>query len=280
MSLLKEKLRSGTAVFLISGVLAAVVVAALIATLILLNLPEKAPKPEPKKEVKPSVLEENPLKPEDFVYEGDYLTCTAAPSRLGIDVSQHQGNIDWEAVKAAGVSFVIIRIGGRGYGSEGSIYYDDLAQSYYQGAKAAGLDVGAYFFSQAITPEEAREEASFVLEQTYGWEMTMPIVCDWEQLDGQTRTSNIDPRTLTDCMKAFCQTITDAGKEAMLYFNPDHAQSQFYIEEMAGYDFWLAYYTQWMDYPYKVDMWQYTNEGSVAGIEGNVDINLYFPEAK
>lgn len=266
--------------FWIGTVLAALMVAATVLTIILLNLPEKAEEAPPEKETKPSVLEENPLKPEDFVYEGDYLTCLAAPSRLGIDVSQHQGTIDWVAVKEAGVSFVIIRIGGRGYGPEGSIYFDDLAQSYYEGAKAAGLDVGAYFFSQAITETEAVEEATFVLEQTQHWEMAMPVVYDWEQLDGKTRTSDIDPRTLTDCMKAFCKTIEDGGRSVMLYFNPDHAQSMFYIEEMAQYDFWLAYYTQWMDYPYKVDMWQYTNQGSVPGIDTDVDINLYFPEAE
>lgn len=279
--ILKEKILSRKLLFWIGALLAGLLVAGAIVVIILLNSPKKE-HPTPTTEPTPTYTppEETTLKPEDFVYEGGYLTCTAAPTKLGIDVSQHQGDIDWVQVKDAGVSFAIIRVGGRGYGTEGSIYNDDLSQTYYEGAKAAGIDVGVYFFSQAITSEEAAEEADFVLQQIEGWELGMPVVYDWERLDGDTRTVNADPRTVTDCMKTFCEKVEANGYEAMVYFNPDHSDSMFYIEEVTGYDFWLALYTDWMTYPYKVDMWQYTNQGTVPGIEGNVDINLYFPEAE
>lgn len=224
-------------------------------------------------------LPTNPFGYNDFQYDGDYLTCLTQESVLGIDVSVFQGVIDWAAVKEAGVEFAIIRVGGRGYGTEGKLYADDNAQQNYEGARNAGVRVGAYFFSQAITAEEAREEAAYVLEKTAHWEMDMPIVYDWEYISEDARTANLDARTLTDCTRAFCETVEQAGREAMIYFNPEQPHKQFYIEELSQYQFWLAMYADCMVYPHRVDMWQYTNEGSVPGIEGNVDINLYFPNA-
>lgn len=241
---------------------------------------ETTPTVQTKPAETPSTPDKTTLKPEDFQYDGEYLTCIAAPTQLGIDISEHQGEIDWQKVKEAGVTFAMIRVGGRGYGMNGVLYTDDLSRINYEGAKAAGIGVGAYFFSQATSVEEAKEEAAFVLEQIKGWELDFPVVYDWERMEYEnSRTLHTDPRTVTDCMKAFCETIEDAHQQVMIYFNPDHAEDLFYISEMTSYRFWLAYYTDWMDYPYKVDMWQYTNEGSVPGIDGNVDINLYFPEA-
>lgn len=222
-------------------------------------------------------LPENPFGYNDFQFEGDYLTCLTQPSVLGIDVSVFQGNIDWQAVKQSGVEFAIIRVGGRGYGAEGKLYADDNAQINYEGAKAAGLQVGAYFFSQAITVEEAKQEAQYILEQTSHWEMDFPIVYDWEYIGEEARTANLDARTLTECTRAFCQSVEAAGREAMIYFNPEQSHKQFFVEELGQYNFWLAMYADRMLYPHRVSMWQYTNTGSVPGIEGNVDINLYFP---
>lgn len=278
---LKEKLLSHKLLFWLGVAVAAALAVGVIVAIVLLNLPPKAPaKPAPTPAPVYTPPEKTELKPEDFVYNGEYLTCTAAPTVLGIDVSQHQGQIDWQAVKDAGIQFVIIRVGGRGYGAAGVLYTDDLAQSYYEGAKAAGLQVGAYFFSQAISVEEALEEAQLTLQQIETWEMDFPVVYDWERQEGTARTAHTDPRTVTDCMKAFCEAIKDAGYRPMVYFNPDHSEALFYIEEVTQYDFWLAFYTDWMTYPYKVDMWQYTHRGSVPGIEGNADINLYFPETE
>ena len=136
--------------------------------------------------------------------------------------------------------------------------------------------VGGYFFSQAITPEEAVEEANYVLELIQGMEMDMPIVYDWEYISDESRTGFVDARLLTDCTIAFCEQILQAGQKPMIYFNADQSHKQMFLEGLTEYPFWLAMYESEMDYPYKIDMWQYTNTGTVPGIDGNVDLNLYF----
>ena len=215
--------------------------------------------------------------PLEFDYDGDYLTCLSRQSILGIDVSKYQGEIDWKKVKDAGIEFVIIRIGYRGYGKAGTLGEDAMAQENYEGAKAAGLKVGGYFFSQAITIEEATEEAEYVMDIIDGWQLDMPLVYDWECLAEDYRTMGVDARLLTDCTKAFCDTVKDAGYDPMIYYNPDQSCKQMYMDELEQYGLWLAKYTPYPDFPYPIHMWQYTNQGSVPGIQGNVDINLYFP---
>ena len=214
------------------------------------------------------------LTAEDFVVVDGVMTCTAMPSRIGIDVSGFQGDIDWQAVADAGVTFAIIRVGGRGYGEAGGLYGDSKALQNYEGAKAAGLDVGVYFFAQAISAEEAVEEAEYVLQQIEGWELTMPVVYDWEYIGETARTANVEPQTLTDCMNAFCARIRQAGHKSMVYFNYDLFREMFYMDEVLDSTFWLAKYSGEMTFPYKVDMWQYTNKGTVPGIAGNVDMNI------
>lgn len=248
-----------------------------------LELPETQPQTQPSEETIPVETTEetlppppeNPYGPLDFKYEGEYLTCLAGESSLGVDVSTWQGNIDWQQVKDAGVEYAIIRIGYRG--TEGGILgLDDYAQINYEGATAAGIKTGVYFFSQAITVEEALEEAEFVLDAIRDWDLQMPVVYDWEYVDEDARTAGMDARTLTDCTKAFCQMVEDAGYDSMIYFNANQSRKKMYLEELIDYGFWLAMYDPVMTYAYKIDMWQYTNEGSVPGIDGNVDLNLYF----
>ena len=179
-------------------------------------------------------------------------------------------------MKASGIEFVMIRLAYRG-SIEGALIPDQMAQEYYQGAKEAGLKVGGYIFTQAITVEEALEDAAYVLELSEGWELDMPLVYDWEIIDKSYRNGNLDKDTLTQMMLAFCGAIEDAGHEAMIYFNKSNTRENFYLEELAEYGFWLANYRHQLDFAYRVDMWQYTCEGSVPGIEVDVDINLYFP---
>lgn len=220
---------------------------------------------------------ENVFTPLDFEYDGDYLTCTTAPSVLGIDVSRYQGDIDWPKVKEAGVEFAVIRAGFRGYGASGIMKEDANAQQNYERATEAGLKVGVYFFSQATSVQEAVEEAEFLLTIIDGWQLQMPIAYDWECLADDYRTVGMDKRQITDCVKAFCDTMEAEGFDTMVYFNPSQSRYQMHLEELVDYGFWLAMYSDRMTYEYKVDMWQYTNEGSVPGIDGKVDINLFFP---
>ena len=226
------------------------------------------------------LLPPNPFTPDDFSFLGDYLTCTAAPSVLGVDVSRFQGEIDWEQVRQAGIEFVMLRAGGRGYGEEGAIYEDSLAQQNYLGAKQAGLKVGAYFFSQATSAEEAQQEADFLLQQICDWELDMPVVYDWENMGAGSRTENVDTKTLVDCTVAFCEIIRRTGRTPMVYFNPDQSEDPYYLQSLKQYDFWLAFYTEEMTFPHRVDMWQYTDCGTVPGIDAPVDLNLYFPDIK
>lgn len=220
---------------------------------------------------------ENPYEPIDFDTneETGEITLTSGNGIKGIDVSEWQGDIDWQQVKDSGVEFVIIRVGGRGT-EEGTLYGDDRAQEYYEGATAVGLKVGAYIFAQSITVEEAVEEANYVLDAVKDWEVQMPLVYDWEYVDETARTADMDSRTLTDMAKAFCNTILDAGYTPMLYFGRSQSTDLLNLEELVEYPFWLAMYSTVMDYPYKIDMWQYTDEGTVPGISGNVDLNLLF----
>lgn len=223
--------------------------------------------------------EENPYGPMDFQYEGQYLTCIAGESTLGIDVSTYQGQIDWQQVAESPVEFVMIRVGYRGYES-GWIQDDDYAKANYEGAKAAGLKVGVYFFSQALDEWEAVEEASFVLSKIKGWELDLPVVYDWEYVKEEARTGQMDARQVTDCTLAFCRVIKAAGYQPMVYFNTHQAEEYLILEEVTQYPFWLAMYSDRMTYEYKVQMWQYTDKGKVPGIEGNVDLNLWFTYAK
>lgn len=232
---------------------------------------------EPTEEPTESPLPPNPYTPVDFdvLEDGIEVVLTGGEAVKGIDVSEWQGNINWQKVKDSGVEFVMIRLGGRGTES-GEIYSDEYTQRNYEGAIAAGLKVGGYFFSQSITVEEAVEEAQYALEKVKNWDVQMPIAYDWEYVDSKARTGAMDSRTLTDMTKAFCDTIRDAGYETMIYFGRSQSTDMLILEELLDYPFWLAYYTTVMNYPYKVDMWQYTETGAVPGISGNVDMNLLF----
>lgn len=217
----------------------------------------------------------NEFTAEDFAYAGDYLSCTARPSELGVDVSHYQGEIDWQKVRDAGFTFAIIRVGGRGYGEEGNLFADDFAQANYDGAKAVGMKVGAYFFSQAITKEEAREEARYALELIADWELDLPLVYDWEYLGDYARTVGLEEIDKIDFTKVFFETVLSAGVTPMAYVAP--WASEEYMLAVQEYPVWVVQYSDQMSFPYRFDFWQYSCTGSVPGITGDVDINLYIP---
>ncbi len=218
-------------------------------------------------------LEENPYGPGDFALVDGYLTCTAGPSRRGLDVSEYQGDIDWEAVYAGGFDFVFVRIGYRGYRT-GQILADDHARENLAGARAAGLDVGAYFYSQALTTQEAAEEARWCLDYLEGTALELPLVFDWEWVSREARTGAMTKGLLTDCARTFCETVQAGGYQPMLYFNTHISRDLLDLKQLQEYPRWLALYQTEMTFPYQVHFWQYTEEGSVPGIRGKVDINL------
>lgn len=203
-------------------------------------------------------------------------------SYTGIDVSSFNGYIDFKAVKDYGIDFVIVRLGGRGYGSEGVVFEDDYAKINLTEAKKAGLMVGAYFFSQAITPEEAIEEANFCLDLLDGFYLDYPLVFDWETIDSaeNPRTENITAETLTECAKAFCDTVNTAGYIPCLYTDAKKAYMKFDLSKLKGVDIWYAFYNDEPDMYYNYMMWQYSCTGYVEGIEGDVDLNICFKNYK
>lgn len=204
-----------------------------------------------------------------IVYDGEQT------ARRGIDVSSHQGQIDWAAVAADGVEFAMIRVGYRGY-TEGDTTMDELFYDNVRGALDHGIAVGVYFFSQAITEEEAVEEAEIVLRAVEGLDITYPVVFDWEDIPQEARTDGMDPVTLTGCAEAFCETVEAAGYRAGVYFNQVFGYQRYNLLTLEPYVFWLAQYDDVPDFHYDFQMWQYTDDGTVAGIEGPVDLNLSF----
>ncbi len=227
-------------------------------------------------EINPNV-EKHEYDLEKFVHEGDRLSYTddEYEYRLGVDVSRHQGWIDWEKVKAAGYEFAIIRVGYRGYGEEGLVCLDEQFDTNIQNAQAAGLDVGVYFFAQAINEEEAKEEAEFVLEHIAEYELQLPVVYDPESiLDDEARTDDVSGEQFTKNTEVFCSMIEEAGYKPMIYSNMLWEAYELDLEDLEDYPIWYADYEPLPQTPYHFDFWQYTNEGSVDGIEGRTDLNI------
>lgn len=195
-------------------------------------------------------------------------------SHKGIDVSRYNGQIDWSKVKNDGVEFAIIRVGYRG-SSEGKLVMDDTFESNIKGALNNGIRVGVYFFTQAISADEGREEAEFLLDAIKDYDVTYPVVLDVESYEGG-RGDKIDKDSRTDAAIAFLETVKDAGYSPMLYAN---LKGYFIMLDMARieeYDKWFAYYQYPVYMPYKFKIWQYSAKGRVAGIKGDCDLNIWF----
>lgn len=217
-----------------------------------------------------------------FVESNGYIRYEDGKSVLGVDVSEHQGTIDWQAVKNAGMDFVILRVGYRGM-TEGLLNMDATFEQNYQGAVDAGLKVGVYFFSQAVTEKEAQQEADFVLETLNGRELSYPVVFDWEtpipseELPAEDlRAYNMSGEEVTSFAKAFCQRIEKKGYTACVYTNKHMAYNSFNLEELKEYALWYAEYQPAPSLYYDFRIWQYSASGTVPGIEGNVDLNICF----
>lgn len=209
--------------------------------------------------------------------EMQYIQDGQVLSHKGIDVSKYQGKIDWQAVAADGVEFAIIRLGIRGYGEEGRIVLDDMFHTNVQGAQAAGIKVGVYFFAQAITVEEALEEAQFVLEQVSSYQLEYPIVYDVEKVSASSgRMNKLSQAERTQVALTFMEAIKDAGYTPMLYANLEMMSVLIDVAQFEGYHKWYANYGSNLYFPYDFSIWQYSEKGKVNGIQGDVDLNISF----
>jgi GH25 family lysozyme M1 (1,4-beta-N-acetylmuramidase) len=195
----------------------------------------------------------------------------AVAEQTGVDVSDHQGAIDWNSVAADGICFAFIRIGYRG-NTEGGLYADALFDTNYMAARDAGIACGTYFYSQATTTEEAQEEASFVLELLADRPLAYPVAFDYEVVPN-TRIANVDRRTVTRIGQAFCSAIRAGGYEPMVYGNTFDL-ARFDDAWLAGCSIWCAEYDDGPSYERRTDVWQYSSQGHVSGIDGFVDLNL------
>ena len=228
-------------------------------------------------EINPNV-EKHDYKDDSFVHNGDRLSYEDDSNytyRLGVDVSEHQGYVDWQALKDSGFEFAFIRLGYRGYGQEGRICLDREISPKYPDAQAAGFDVGVYFFAQAVNEEEALEEANFVLQNLDGYTLQLPVVYDPESiLDDEARTDNVSGEQFTKNTEVFCSAVADAGYDPMIYANMLWEAFELDLDELSEYPLWYADYEPAPQTPYHFRFWQYTNQGQVPGITGNIDLNI------
>ncbi len=225
-------------------------------------------------------LAKNTYNPESFMADGDgvvhYYEEGERISRKGIDVSRYQEKIDWEKVAEDKVDYAFVRLGIRGY-TEGEILEDETFQKNIEGALKNDIDVGVYFFTQAMSVEEAEEEAEFVIESIAPYKVAYPVVIDVEAVtSANARSNDLSKEERTKYCIAFCEKVKEAGYTPMIYGNLKTFMLLLDIEQLEEYDKWFAYYDETYYFPYDFKIWQYTNKGKVSGIKGDVDLNVSF----
>ncbi|MCR5135783.1 MAG: glycoside hydrolase family 25 protein [Oscillospiraceae bacterium] len=204
------------------------------------------------------------------VYTGD-----AFDVQNGIDISEHQWEVDWPTA-AQYIDFAVIRVGYRGY-TEGGLFLDPWFDTNIAGANAAGVSAGVYFFSQATNVSEAIEEAEFVIDRLRGYRITLPVFFDWEKIEGGgARTDELSAQTIADCAVAFCRTVENAGYTAGIYFNRHLGYYGIDLSRLTNYSFWASVPGSFPDFYYGYEFWQYSFTGSVPGVTGEADMNMRF----
>ncbi len=223
-----------------------------------------------------AAAEDTALTSEDKENEGEFKGIDLPQGTRGIDVSKYNKEIDWVKVRNSGIEFAIIRVGYRGSGS-GVLVEDPFFRQNLAGAKAAGLKIGVYFFTQAISTEEAAEEAEAVASLVNASDLALPVYLDVESSGNANggRADGLDTATRTEIVKCFCETAQSLGYRAGVYANKTWMTSRLNMEELAPYEKWLAQYrTAGPTYTGDYSMWQYTSNGSVDGIQGRVDLDI------
>ena len=224
----------------------------------------------------PKEIPENDYEVTSFYFSDDgrlHYDDDDRTSLVVMDVSYSQKDIDWEKVRDDGIDMAMIRLGYRGYES-GALNLDAYFDANAEGSKAAGVEAGVYFFSQAVSIEEAEEEARFVIQHYKDKKLTGPIAFDMEPIPGADRITYLTLEEKTAIADAFLNYIKKKGYEPLLYGNPKWLKGSVDLSRLTDYDVWLAHYTNQTGYPYSYCMWQYTDKGSVNGITGDVDLSV------
>lgn len=207
-------------------------------------------------------LEVNPFTANDFTRDED--------------VSDYQSGTDWQQLARQGVDFAILRVGYRGY-TRGALREDSSFRTFVRDARAAGIDVGAYFFSQAVTVQEAIMEADYVLGLLDGVPLDLPVYFDWEPVFADdSRTASFDASRLTNIAAAFCRVVEQGGCSAGIYLNRQQGYYQYDLSRLADWSLWVADYNDYPDFYYAFDMWQYSDSAALDGVPTQADLNFLF----
>lgn len=220
------------------------------------------------------------LKQNSYEWTSDEGVMSKIPPKnrkmsYGIDISKHNGKIDFKKVKEAGFEFAFIRIAYRGYGKAGNLKEDEMYKTNLKNAKEAGLKIGAYVFSQAINEEEAMEEAKFAVDLLKEYSLDLPLVFDPETIKGDVaRTDNVDGLKFTKNAIAFCEEIKKSGLKPAIYSNLVWEDYYYDLSKLQDYDIWYADYSKIPQTPYNFKYWQFSEVGIVDGVKGLVDLNV------
>lgn len=199
-------------------------------------------------------------------------------SYVGVDISKQTGSVNFNGLKAAGIDYVMIRLGGRGY-STGQITLDENFKTNIEGAIAAGLDIGVYFYSQAVNQDEAIQEANFVVQnlEPYKGKVKYPVAFDMEFVSNdETRIDGLSREERTTVARSFLEGVKAAGYVPMFYGDKEWLIKEIDLAKLQDYDVWLAQEADMPDYPYQYAMWQYSTKGVVNGITGDANLNICF----
>lgn len=197
-------------------------------------------------------------------------------SELAVDVSAYQPDVDWNVLRQAGVTIAFIRVGYRGYGAEGKLVEDEMFRTHIEGAKAAGMKVGVYFYSQALNYDEGVQEAQFALSLASDYTLDMPVVIDTEEIYAEgARTEGLSIEARTDAVVGFCETVKNAGYTPMIYSNRNWFVQKLDMTRLGSYKLWLAHYANQPDFPYLYAGWQYTGNGTIDGLGHEIDLNVW-----
>ena len=234
----------------------------------------------PERKLKEGLLSVNPYNSENFRIDNGFMAYFDENgekiSHLGCDLSYHNKYVDFDELAKSGCEFVMLRCGYRGY-SAGGLAKDEKFEQYASEAERVGLNLGVYFFTQALTVEEAEEEAEYTLKLIEGHKISYPVAFDTEYIDDESARSNtteISDELRTEIITAFCEKIKEAGYYPMVYASENWIRRYMNVGSLRQYDFWAPQYLEENDFLYDFTMWQYTDKGSIPGVKGEVDLDI------
>ncbi len=234
----------------------------------------------PKREVRYGTIPIHSYNPEGFQLDNGYMAYFDEEgnkiSHLGIDISYHQEKIDWEALKTSPCEFIMLRCGYRGY-TEGGLVEDEKFREYADAAIEAGYPIGVYFFTQALTEDEAIAEADFVMDLIKDYPISYPVVIDSEYVsDAAARTNQVEmeKQERTQLLITFCERIKENGYYPMVYASENWLRRSLDASMLQPYEIWAPQYLDENDFLYDFTIWQYTDSGQIPGVKGIVDLNI------